>query len=43
VACHIDIGVLTVPLGGQSLDETCEYLTSLGVDAVELILTDTDT
>jgi DNA-(apurinic or apyrimidinic site) lyase len=32
----MDVGVLTVPLGGQSLEETCEYLAGLGVDAVEL-------
>jgi len=32
----MDIGVLTVPLGDQSLDEACAYLSDLGVDAVEL-------
>jgi DNA-(apurinic or apyrimidinic site) lyase len=30
------IGVLTVPLGDQSLDETLSYLASIGVDTVEL-------
>jgi DNA-(apurinic or apyrimidinic site) lyase len=32
----MDIGVLTVPLGDQSLDEACAYLSDIGVDAVEL-------
>jgi len=32
----MDIGVLTVPLGGVSLDEALSYLAGLGVDAVEL-------
>ncbi|EMA53690.1 MULTISPECIES: sugar phosphate isomerase/epimerase family protein [Halococcus] len=32
----MDIGVLTVPFGDQPLDETCESLAGLGVDAVEL-------
>ncbi len=32
----MDIGVLTVPLGGQPLDEALAYLSDLGVDAVEL-------
>ena len=32
----MDVGVLTVPLGDQSLDEALEYLTDIGVDAVEL-------
>ncbi|WP_135851891.1 sugar phosphate isomerase/epimerase family protein [Halorussus salinus] len=32
----MDVGVLTVPFGGDSLEETAEYLASIGVDAVEL-------
>jgi len=32
----MDIGVLTVPLGNQPLDDTLAYLDSIGVDAVEL-------
>ena len=32
----MDIGVLTVPLGEQSLADTLSYLDSLGVDTVEL-------
>ncbi len=32
----MDVGVLTVPLGDQPLDETLAYLGDLGVDAVEL-------
>jgi sugar phosphate isomerase/epimerase len=32
----MDIGVLTVPLGDQPLDETLAYLGGLGVDTVEL-------
>jgi DNA-(apurinic or apyrimidinic site) lyase len=32
----MDIGVLTVPLGDQSLDETLSYLDGIGVDAVEI-------
>ena len=32
----MQIGVLTVPFGGQSLDETCSYLADLGVERVEL-------
>ncbi|MBV0903891.1 sugar phosphate isomerase/epimerase family protein [Haloarcula salina] len=32
----MDIGVLTVPLGDQSLDDALSYLSDLGVDAVEL-------
>ncbi|KTG08707.1 xylose isomerase [Haloprofundus marisrubri] len=32
----MDIGVLTVPLGGQSLEEALDYLDSIGVSAVEL-------
>ncbi|WP_137285446.1 sugar phosphate isomerase/epimerase family protein [Halorussus salinisoli] len=32
----MDIGVLTVPLGGQSLDDALAYLHGIGVDAVEL-------
>ncbi|AGN01241.1 AP-endonuclease/AP-lyase [Salinarchaeum sp. Harcht-Bsk1] len=32
----MQVGVLTVPLGGQSLDEALEYLTGLGVEMVEL-------
>jgi len=32
----MDLGVLTVPLGDRSLDETLSYLADLGVDAVEL-------
>ncbi|MDS0258608.1 sugar phosphate isomerase/epimerase [Haloarcula sp. S1CR25-12] len=32
----MDIGVLTVPLGDQPLDETLSYLDDIGVDAVEL-------
>ncbi|WP_049995912.1 sugar phosphate isomerase/epimerase family protein [Halococcus sediminicola] len=32
----MDVGVLTVPLGGQSPDETLAYLSNLGVGAVEL-------
>ena len=32
----MDIGVLTVPLGDQSIEEAFGYLSGLGVDAVEL-------
>ena len=32
----MDVGVLTVPLGGQSRREAFDYLAGLGVDAVEL-------
>jgi len=32
----MDIGVLTVPLGDQPLEETLSYLDSIGVDAVEI-------
>ncbi|WP_224268777.1 sugar phosphate isomerase/epimerase family protein [Haloprofundus salinisoli] len=32
----MDIGVLTVPLGGQSLEEALDYLDGIGVSAVEL-------
>ena len=32
----MDIGVLTVPLGEESLDDAIAYLDSIGVDAVEL-------
>ncbi len=32
----MDVGVLTVPFGGESLEETADYLASIGVDAVEL-------
>jgi DNA-(apurinic or apyrimidinic site) lyase len=32
----MDIGVLTVPLGGQPLEETLDYLADLGVGAVEI-------
>lgn len=32
----MDIGVLTVPLGGQPIDDAFAYLDSIGVDAVEL-------
>jgi len=32
----MDVGVLTVPLGGQSLEDALSYLDGLGVDAVEL-------
>jgi len=32
----MDIGVLTVPLGDQSLEETLSYLDGIGVDAVEI-------
>jgi sugar phosphate isomerase/epimerase len=32
----VDIGVLTVPLGDQPLEEALSYLSGLGVDAVEL-------
>ena len=32
----MDIGVLTVPLGGESLDDAAAYLDDIGVDAVEL-------
>ncbi|MCL7419212.1 MAG: sugar phosphate isomerase/epimerase [Halalkalicoccus sp.] len=32
----MDIGVLTVPLGGQSREEAFSYLTDIGVGAVEL-------
>ncbi|RBI64162.1 sugar phosphate isomerase/epimerase [halophilic archaeon] len=32
----MDIGVLTVPLGGESLDDALAYLDDIGVDAVEL-------
>ncbi|QCJ46592.1 sugar phosphate isomerase/epimerase [Haloprofundus sp. MHR1] len=32
----MDIGVLTVPLGGQSLEEALDYLDDIGVSAVEL-------
>ncbi|MEZ3163015.1 sugar phosphate isomerase/epimerase [Halorubrum sp. RMP-47] len=32
----MDIGVLTVPLGGEPIDDAAAYLADLGVDAVEL-------
>ncbi|MBP1921693.1 DNA-(apurinic or apyrimidinic site) lyase [Halorubrum alkaliphilum] len=32
----MDLGVLTVPLGDQSIDQAFAYLSDLGVDAVEL-------
>jgi DNA-(apurinic or apyrimidinic site) lyase len=32
----MDVGVLTVPLGDESLDDALAYLADLGVDAVEL-------
>jgi len=32
----MDIGVLTVPLGGESIDDAVAYLDEIGVDAVEL-------
>jgi len=32
----MDIGVLTVPLGGEPIDDAVAYLDDLGVDAVEL-------
>ncbi|ELZ56721.1 MULTISPECIES: sugar phosphate isomerase/epimerase family protein [Halorubrum] len=32
----MDIGVLTVPLGGEPIDDAAAYLAGLGVDAVEL-------
>lgn len=32
----MDIGVLTVPFGDQPLDETLDYLSSLGITTVEL-------
>jgi DNA-(apurinic or apyrimidinic site) lyase len=32
----MDVGVLTVPLGGESLDDALAYLADLGVGAVEL-------
>ncbi|SDM43181.1 DNA-(apurinic or apyrimidinic site) lyase [Halogranum gelatinilyticum] len=32
----MDVGVLTVPLGGESLEDALTYLSGLGVDAVEL-------
>jgi DNA-(apurinic or apyrimidinic site) lyase len=32
----MDVGVLTVPLGDESLDDALGYLSGLGVDAVEL-------
>lgn len=32
----MDVGVLTVPLGDRPLDDTLEYLSSLGVKTVEL-------
>ncbi|NHN48614.1 sugar phosphate isomerase/epimerase [Halostella sp. JP-L12] len=32
----MDIGVLTVPLGGRDLDDALAYLDDIGVDAVEL-------
>jgi len=32
----MDVGVLTVPLGDQSLENTLSYLDGIGVDAVEL-------
>jgi len=32
----MDIGVLTVPLGGESIDDAAAYLGDIGVDAVEL-------
>jgi len=32
----MDVGVLTVPLGGDSLDDTLDYLSDIGVGAVEL-------
>jgi len=32
----MDIGVLTVPLGGQSLEDAMAYLDGIGVDAVEI-------
>ena len=36
VAEHMDIGVLTVPLGGEPIDDAAAYLDGIGVDAVEL-------
>ena len=30
------LGVLTVPLGGLSLDEACRYLSERGVQMVEI-------
>jgi DNA-(apurinic or apyrimidinic site) lyase len=32
----MDVGVLTVPLGGESLDDALAYLSGIGVGAVEL-------
>ncbi len=32
----MDVGVLTVPLGGQSLEDALEYLADIGVGAVEI-------
>ncbi|WP_435362066.1 sugar phosphate isomerase/epimerase family protein [Haloarchaeobius sp. DFWS5] len=32
----MDIGVLTVPLGQESLEDTLDYLSGIGVDAVEI-------
>ena len=32
----MDIGVLTVPLGGESIEDAVAYLDEIGVDAVEL-------
>ncbi len=32
----MDIGVLTVPLGGQPIDDAFAYLDSIGIDTVEL-------
>ena len=32
----MDIGVLTVPLGGESIDDAIAYLDDIGVDAVEI-------
>jgi DNA-(apurinic or apyrimidinic site) lyase len=32
----MDIGVLTVPLGGEPIDDAAAYLDGIGVDAVEL-------
>ena len=32
----MDIGVLTVPLGGESIDDAAAYLEEIGVEAIEL-------
>jgi len=32
----MEVGVLTVPLGDQSLEDALEYLDGIGVEAVEL-------